>query len=75
MVVQRYSRDKNILKNADRCGYFLIEYLTEESNGFMTAQRIALKLGSVLGLPIRASTVSSYRHKYLSKRWNKKNYL
>ena len=75
MVVQRYSRDKNILKNDKRkkrtltdAAIFLIEYLTEESNGFMTAQRIALKLRSVLGLRIRASTVSTYRHKYLSKR-------
>ena len=45
----------------------LIEYFTEESNGFMTASSIRKKLRSILGLRIHAKTIAKYRHIYLGK--------
>ena len=73
MIIQRHTHDLNIFKYDKRkekklteAAILLIEYFTEESNGFMTAEQIALKLRSVLGLRIHAKTVASYRHTYLS---------
>ena len=44
----------------------LIEHLTEESNGHITADAIKIKLKRILGLNIHKSTVQRVRHKYLS---------
>ena len=45
----------------------LIEHLTENSNGFMTAKAIRVKLISVLGLIVSSKTIAKYRHQYLGK--------
>ncbi len=43
----------------------LIEYLTEESNGFMTAGEIKKKLKRILNVNIHKSTVAKHRKKVL----------
>ena len=43
----------------------LIEHLTEESNGSITAARIKIKLKRILKLDVHASTVQRVRHRYL----------
>jgi len=42
-----------------------LKYLTENSNGFMTAKSIKNKLLGVLGLRVSESLVQKYRHIYL----------
>ncbi len=44
----------------------LIEHLTEESNGHVTAAAIEVKLRRILNLNVHESTVQRVRHKYLS---------
>ena len=48
----------------------LIEHLTEESNGHITAAAIKTKLRRILDLNIHQSTVQRVRHKYLGIRLN-----
>ena len=43
----------------------LIEHLTEESNGSITAASIKIKLKRNLKLDVHASTVQRVRHRYL----------
>ena len=45
----------------------LIEHLTENSNGFMTAKTIRVKLIRVLGLAVSTKTIAKYRHEYLGR--------
>ena len=43
----------------------LIEHLTEETNGSITAQELKQILKRVLNLEVHKSTVQRVRHKYL----------
>ena len=63
---QTFQYDLRKEKKITDTAIFLIEYLTEESNGFITAKAIKKKLQTILGLHISKQTVSKYRHKYLS---------
>ena len=44
----------------------LIEHLTEESNGFITAKSIQRKLLTIIGLRISIQTIAKYRQKYMN---------
>jgi hypothetical protein len=54
------------MKKVTPLAIFLIEYLTEESNGHITAAAIKTKLRSILNLNVHKSTVQRLRNKYLS---------
>jgi hypothetical protein len=75
MTIARHKNDLNIFKYDRRkekkiteAAILLIEYLTEESNGFMTATSIRKKLRSILGLQIHTKTVAKYQHTYLGEK-------
>ena len=57
--------DKRKKKKVSPLATLLIEHLTEESNGHITAAAIKIKLKRILGLNIHKSTVQRVRHKYL----------
>jgi hypothetical protein len=57
--------DKRKKKKVCTLATLLIEHLTEESNGHITAAAIKIKLKRILGLNLHKSTVQRVRHKYL----------
>ena len=62
--------DKRKKKKVSPLAILLIEHLTEESNGHITAAAIKTKLRRILNLNIHKSTVQRVRHKYLGIRLN-----
>jgi hypothetical protein len=73
MIIHRNAKDENIFKYDKRkakkvssLATLLIEHLTEESNGHITAAAIKIKLRRILNLNVHESTVQRVRHKYLS---------
>ena len=62
-----------ILKSTLKCIIFIFvivqvtEHLTEESNGFMTANSLTKRINFLLGTNISSKTLAKYRHTYLSK--------
>ena len=57
--------DKRKKKKVSPLAILLIEHLTEESNGHITAAAIKTKLKRILDLDLHKSTVQRVRHKYL----------
>ena len=73
MIINRDAKNSNIFqydkrkaKKVSPLATTLIEHLTEESNGHMTAAAIKTKLRRILDVNVNVSTVQRVRHKYLS---------
>ena len=60
-----YQYDKRKSKKLSPMASLLIEHLTEESNGFITAEAIKKKVKSILKLDLHRSTIAKHRKKYL----------
>ena len=60
-----FKYDKRKSKKVSPFATLLIEHLTEESNGSITAAAIKIKLKRILKLDVHASTVQRVRHRYL----------
>ena len=62
--------DKRKKKKVSPLAILLIEHLTEESNGHITAAAIKTKFRRILDVNLHQSTVQRVRHKYLGIRLN-----
>ena len=74
MIINRNAKESNVFKYDKRkakkvspLASCLIEHLTEETNGSITARELKLKLKRILKLDLHVSTIANHRHKYLGK--------
>jgi len=65
-----FKYDKRKTKKVGPLATLLIEHLTEETNGSITAKELKQILRRVLNLDVHQSTVQRVRHKYLGNNIN-----